>query len=88
MTAAADDHADEAAFEAFLAGRSAPEEAADSFSAVAAFAGAVRATATSPGRPNAALAELLTSPARPHGRHQRPGDRRGAPGSGDGDASP
>src|SRR5215217_3762617 len=61
MTTAADDSADEAAFEAFLAGRPVPEEAADSFHAVAAFAGSVRATATSPGRPNAALAELLAT---------------------------
>ena len=57
MTTAADDTADEAAFEAFLAGRPVPEEAAD----LAAFAGAVRATATQPGRPNAALAELLAT---------------------------
>jgi hypothetical protein len=61
MTTAANDTAAEAAFEAFLAGRPAPEEAADSFHAVAAFAGAVRATATLPGRPNAALAELLAT---------------------------
>jgi uncharacterized membrane protein YgcG len=61
MTAAADDTADEAAFEAFLAGRAAPGGADDSFHAVAAFGGAVRATATAPGRPNAALAELLAT---------------------------
>jgi hypothetical protein len=61
MTTAADDSADEAAFEAFLAGRPVPEGAADSFHAVAAFAGSVRATATRPGRPNAALAELLAT---------------------------
>ena len=57
MTTAADDTAGEAAVEAFLAGRPVPEEAAD----LAAFAGAVRATATLPGRPNAALAELLAT---------------------------
>jgi hypothetical protein len=57
MTTAADDVADEAAFEAFLAGRPVSEEAAG----LAAFAGAVRATATVPGRPNAALAELLAT---------------------------
>jgi hypothetical protein len=57
MTTAADHTADEAAFEAFLAGRPVSEEAAD----LAAFAGAVRATATRPGRPNAALAELLAT---------------------------
>jgi hypothetical protein len=61
MTTAADDTADEAAFEAFLAGRPVPEEADGSSHAVAAFAGAVRATATLPGRPNAALADLLTT---------------------------
>jgi hypothetical protein len=57
MTTAADDTAAEAAFEAFLAGRPVPEEAAD----LAAFAGAVRTTATLPGRPSAALAELLAT---------------------------
>ena len=57
MTTAADDTADEAAFEAFLAGRPVFGEAAG----LAAFAGAVRATATEPGRPNVALAELLTT---------------------------
>ena len=61
MTAAADDSADEAAFEAFLAGRPAPEGVDGGSPAVAAFAGAVRATATLPGRPNAALAELLAT---------------------------
>ncbi|TFV90592.1 hypothetical protein [Blastococcus sp. CT_GayMR16] len=61
MTTAADDTTDEAAFEAFLAGRPLPEEADGGTSAVAAFAGAVRATATLPGRPNAALADLLAS---------------------------
>jgi hypothetical protein len=61
MTAAADDSADEIAFEAFLAGRAVPAEADGSSPAVVTFAGAVRATATLPGRPNAALAELLTT---------------------------
>jgi hypothetical protein len=61
MTTAADDTADEAAFEAFLAGRPVPAEADGGPSAVVAFAGAVRATATLPGRPNAALADLLTT---------------------------
>jgi hypothetical protein len=61
MTTAADDTADEAAFEAFLAGRPVPAEVDDGFPAVAAFAGAVRATATLPGRPSAALAELLAT---------------------------
>ena len=60
MTTAADDSTDEIAFEAFLAGRPVPAEA-DGGSPVAAFAGAVRATATLPGRPNAALAELLAT---------------------------
>jgi hypothetical protein len=57
MTTAADDSAVEDAFEALLAGRPVPEGAAG----LAAFAGAVRATATQPGRPNAALAELLAT---------------------------
>ena len=61
MTTAADDSADEIAFEAFLAGRPVPAEADGGFPAVTAFAGAVRATATAPGRPNAALAELLAT---------------------------
>jgi hypothetical protein len=61
MTTAADDVADEFAFEAFLAGRPVPGEADGGSPAVAAFAGAVRATATLPGRPNAALAELLAT---------------------------
>jgi hypothetical protein len=60
MTTAADD-ADEIAFEAFLAGRPVPAEADGSSPAVATFAGAVRATATRPGRPHAALAELLAT---------------------------
>jgi len=55
MTTAADDRAVEDAFEAYLAGRAVPDGGA----ALASFAGAVRATATQPGRPNAALAELL-----------------------------
>ena len=61
MTAATDDTADEAAFEAFLAGRPAPVDADGGSSAVGAFVGTVRATATVPGRPSAALAELLAT---------------------------
>jgi hypothetical protein len=61
MTTAADDSTDEIAFEAFLAGRAVPAQADGSSPAVATFAGAVRATATLPGRPNAALAELLAT---------------------------
>jgi hypothetical protein len=57
MTTAADDSAVEAAFEAVLAGRAAPEGAAG----LAAFTEAVRETATRQGRPNAALAELLAT---------------------------
>jgi hypothetical protein len=57
MTTPADDFAAERAFEALLAGRGVPEEAAG----LAAFTGAVRASATQPGRPNAALAELLAT---------------------------
>ncbi len=57
MTTAADDSAVEDAFEAILAGRPVPERAAG----LAAFTGAIRASATTPGRPNAALAELLAS---------------------------
>jgi hypothetical protein len=57
MTTAADDSAVEDAFEALLAGRPVPEGAAG----LAAFTGAVRASATRPGRPNAALAELLAT---------------------------
>ncbi|TFV71546.1 hypothetical protein E4P40_20975 [Blastococcus sp. CT_GayMR20] len=57
MTTPADDTAVEDAFEAFLAGRPVPSEAAE----LAVFAEAVRATATQPGRPNAALAELLAT---------------------------
>lgn len=57
MTTAADDRAVEDAFEAYLAGRPVPDAGA----ALASFAGAVRATATQPGRPDAALAELLAT---------------------------
>jgi hypothetical protein len=57
MTTAANDTAAEEAFEAYLAGRPVAAEGAG----VASFAAAVRATATEPGRPNAALAELLTT---------------------------
>jgi hypothetical protein len=57
MTTAADDHAVEEAFEACLAGRAVPAEGAY----LAAFAGAVRASAIQPGRPHAALAELLAT---------------------------
>jgi hypothetical protein len=57
MTTAADDSAVEGAFEALLAGRPVPEGAAG----LAAFTGAVRVSATRPGRPNAALAELLAT---------------------------
>jgi hypothetical protein len=57
MTTAADDSTVEDAFGAYLAGRPVPDEAAG----LAAFVGAVRETATRPGRPNAALAELLAT---------------------------
>src|SRR5215213_4821843 len=57
MTTAADDRTVEEAFEASLAGRPVPGEAAG----LAAFTSAVRSTATQPGRPNAALAELLST---------------------------
>lgn len=57
MTTAADDSAVEEAFEAYLAGKPVPESGAT----LAAFAGAVRAHAAQPGRPNAALAELLAT---------------------------
>jgi hypothetical protein len=57
MTTAADDRIAEEAFEAWLAGRPVPGEAAG----LAAFTSAVRSTATQPGRPNAALAELLST---------------------------
>jgi hypothetical protein len=61
MTTPADDLATEEAFEAFLVGRIVPEQATSTFDGLAAFAGAVRASATQPGRPNAALAELLAT---------------------------
>jgi len=57
MTTAADDASVEDAFEAFLAGRPVPEQGAS----LAAFAGAVRSSASAPGRPNAALADLLAN---------------------------
>jgi hypothetical protein len=57
MTTPADATADERAFEACLAGRPVPDGAAG----LAAFTDAVRASATEPGRPNAALAELLAT---------------------------
>ena len=57
MTTAADDSAVEDAFEALLAGRPAPEGAAG----LAAFTEAVRTSATPPGRPSAALADLLAT---------------------------
>src|SRR5690349_367809 len=57
MTPATDDDALEAAFEAFLAGRSAPPAA----EGLVAFADGVRATAARPPRPSAALAELLAT---------------------------
>ena len=57
MTTAADDRASEDAFEALLAGRPAPEEAAG----LAAFTGAVRGAAAFPARPSAALADLLST---------------------------
>jgi uncharacterized membrane protein YgcG len=55
MTTAADDSAVEEAFEAVLAGRPVPEQGAQ----LAAFTEAVRASASAPGRPSAALADLL-----------------------------
>jgi hypothetical protein len=61
MTTAADDAAVEDAFEAHLAGRPVSDVAADAFPGLAAFSEAVRATATQPGRPSAALAELLVT---------------------------
>jgi hypothetical protein len=57
MTPATDDDALGAAFEALLAGRSAPPAAGG----LAAFTDGVRATAARPPRPNAALAELLAT---------------------------
>jgi hypothetical protein len=56
MTTAADDSSEDA-FEALLAGRPVPEGAAG----LAAFTEAVRTSATRPGRPSAALAELLAT---------------------------
>jgi hypothetical protein len=57
MTPATDDDALEAAFEALLAGRSAPPAARG----LVAFTDGVRATAVRPPRPNAALAQLLAT---------------------------
>jgi hypothetical protein len=59
MTTAADS-ATEKAFEAVLAGRAVPP-GTPGLGAMTAFTEAVRATATQPGRPSAALAELLAS---------------------------
>src|SRR5947209_6350758 len=59
MTTAADS-ATENAFEAVLAGRPVLP-GTPGLGAVTAFTEAVRATATQPGRPNAALAELLAN---------------------------
>jgi len=55
MTTAADDSTVEAAYAAVLAGRPVPEEGAS----LVAFTEAVRSSASTPGRPNAALAALL-----------------------------
>jgi hypothetical protein len=57
MTTAAGDDAVEQAFEAWLAGRPVPSAE----HRLAAFSDAVRASATAPGRPSAALAELLAT---------------------------
>src|SRR5918997_2535774 len=57
MTTPADARTDEEAFAACLAGRPVPEGA----QGLAAFTDAVRSSATAPGRPNAALAELLAT---------------------------
>jgi hypothetical protein len=57
MTTPADVRTDEEAFAACLAGRPVPAGA----QGLAAFTDAVRASATEPGRPNAALAELLAT---------------------------
>jgi hypothetical protein len=57
MTAPADVRTDEEAFAACLAGRPVPAGA----QSLSAFTDAVRASATEPGRPNAALAELLAT---------------------------
>lgn len=61
MTTAADDRAVEEAFEALLAGRPVPEDEAGPTVGLVAFTDAVRASATAPGRPHAALAELLAT---------------------------
>src|SRR5689334_20373517 len=61
MTTAADDPAVEEAFEALLAGRPLRREAIGPAAGLVAFTDAVRASATTPGRPNAALAELLAT---------------------------
>lgn len=61
MTTTAEDAAVEDAFEAYLSGRAVPDAAAGSFPAIAAFGDAVRSTAAHPGRPAAALAELLVT---------------------------
>jgi hypothetical protein len=69
------DTALEKAFEAALAGRPVPPGAGG----LAAFTGAVRATATQPGRPNPALAELLATGLtvdRPDSSPQAAGRRR------------
>jgi hypothetical protein len=57
MTTAADDSAVEEAFEACLAGRVVPAAG----TGLASFADAVRASATEPGRPSGALADLLAT---------------------------
>src|ERR687891_1149884 len=57
MTTPADARTDEEVFTACLAGRPVPAGA----QGLAAFTDAVRASATEPGRPNAALAELLAT---------------------------
>ncbi len=57
MTTPADVRTDEEAFAACLAGRPVPAGA----QGLAAFTDAVRSSATAPGRPNAALAELLAT---------------------------
>jgi hypothetical protein len=57
MTTAADDSAVEEAFEAYLAGRAVPAPG----ERLGAFADAVRASATEPGRPSGALADLLAT---------------------------
>jgi hypothetical protein len=64
MIRAGDDTGAEEAFEAYLAGRPVPAEAAG----VAAFAEAVRSSASVPGRPSAALSDLLAHGVPPGGR--------------------